>query len=91
MVLLVHIQFTQKLANCFYVASDLGEFVTLLVHQELTVVTLETLMPQAPDAVVAVSAKGFSIEPFSLEGVPVDCMNFSPSPDGPFTVDALWK
>ena len=54
-------------------------------------VTLETLTPQAPDAVVAVCAKGFSIESFSLEGVPVDCMDFPPPPDGPFTVDALWK
>ena len=73
------------------VASDVGEFVTLFVHQELAVVTLETLTPQAPDAVVAVCAKGFSIESFSLEGVPVDCMDFPPPPDGPFTVDALCR
>jgi hypothetical protein len=49
------------------------------MDEEFALYALETLTAQAPDPVIAESAKGSSIESFGLKDVSVDAVEFPPT------------
>ncbi len=69
----------RKFSDDFGIANDPEEFVTLLMDEKLALGAFEALTPEAPNAVVAISAKRFSIEALRLEDVAVHFVEFPPS------------